>query len=258
MKRFISLLALCLLTGCGTLVPHRVEFFQSKVKAFPEQSDTLKEDQRKAAALASVRASETYLAAVKANSPATITNPAKETVDLTHAVSTSLGPPKYLYTGKDASKNLVESLNYDVAKFNGKVEDFKQRNDKFEGKKIEGTGLFSIGYFTYIGLIFLVLFLAWTALKIYGMANPLVGAGTSLVGRVSSSLLSRAVSEISAGGEAFKDYLENSDLSKEVQAQVLDLFSRAHVEAQSTDVQRIVSTLTATPPAGSTTAPTAK
>lgn len=246
MKKILLLLAAStlLFTGCGTLLPKRVEFFQSKVRAFPEPSDTLKEDQRKAAALAAVRASETYTEAVKSNAPASVTNPAKDTVDLTHAVSTSLGPPKYLYTGTNATKNLVGSLNYDVAKFNGKVEDFKERNDKYEGKKIEGTGLFSIGYFTYIGLILLVLFLLWTGLKIYGMVNPVVGMGTSLVGRVSSSVLSKGVSEITAGGEAFKQYIESSGIEDKVKAQVLDLFSRAHRENQSSDVQKIVQTLT--------------
>src|SRR6267142_2113137 len=112
MKKFLALIPIIsLLTGCSSLVPHRVEFFQSKVKAFPEQSDTLKEDQRKAAALASIRATETYLAAVKDGAPASVTIPAKDVIDLTHAISTSLGPPKYLFKGKTATKNLVDSLN---------------------------------------------------------------------------------------------------------------------------------------------------
>jgi hypothetical protein len=231
-------------TGCSSLVPHRVEFFQSKVKGFPEQSDTLKEDQRKAAALASIRATETYLAAVKDGAPVSVTAPAKDTIDLTHALSTSLGPPKYLYKGPTSTKNLVDSLNYDVAKFNGKIEDFKERNDKFEGKKIEGTGIFSVGYFTYVGIILLVLFLLWTALKMYGMVNPVVGTSTSLVGRVSSSVLSKGIQEVTAGGEAFKSYIAQSGIEDKIKAEVLDLFSRAHKENQSSDVQKIVQTLT--------------
>lgn len=258
MKAKLILLALTLtiLTGCGSLLPKKVEFFQSKVQKFPEHSDSFNETQRQAAALAAKKADETFVNAVKANSPITVTAPAEETALLTHSVTTSLGPPNTPATVPGGV--VAKELDHAVAKFNGKVESFKERDDKYAGKKIEGTGLFSVGYFTYIGIILLVLFLAWTALKIYGVANPIVGAGTSLVGRVSSSVLSRAVSEISAGGEAFKDYMENSDLSKDVQAKVLDLFSRAHVEAQSVDVQNVVQTLTAEPPAGSTTAPTAK
>jgi hypothetical protein len=246
MKKIFSLLAACalLFTGCGTLIPKQVEFFQAKVKKFPEQSDTLKEDQRKAAALAGVRATETYLAAIKENSSTNVTAPAKDAVDLTHSVSTSLGPPKQFYQGKNAAKNYVDSLNYDVAKFNGKVEDYKDREDKYAGKKIEGTGFIQIGYFTYIGLILLVLFLLWTGLKLYGTANPIVGAGTSLVGRVSSSVLSRAVSEITAGGEEFKQELATSGLAADVQAKVLALFSNAHRANQSSDVQKVVQTLT--------------
>lgn len=257
MKKFLSLIPLCLLiTGCGSLIPKRVEFFQAKVQKFPEHSDSFNETQRKAASLAAKKADETLVAAVKAQSPATVTAPATDTVALTHSLSVSLGPPSSSYVGP--ATNLVSDLDHSVAKFNGKVQTFKERDDKYAGKKIEGTGLFSLGYFTYIGLILLVLVLAWTALKIYGVANPIVGAGTSLVGRVSSSVLSRAVSEISAGGEAFKDYLTTSDLSKDVQSKVLDMFSRAHVEAQSVDVQNVVRTLTAPPPPGSTTASTAK
>jgi len=247
MKKLLLILPLIvatLFTGCSSLVPHRVEFFQSKVKSFPEQSDTLKEDQRKAAALASIRATETYLAAVKDGAPLSVIGPAKDVIDLTHAISTSLGPPKYLFKGKTATKNLVDSLNYDVAKFNGKVEDFKERNDKFEGKKIEGTGIFSIGYVTYIGLIFLVLFLLWTALKMYGLVNPVVGMGTSLVGRVSSAVLSKGIQEVTAGGEAFKNYVAQSGIEDKIKDEVLDLFSRAHKENQSSDVQKIVKTLT--------------
>src|SRR6267142_4931500 len=114
MKKIISTLGLAtaalaiglFLTGCSSLIPHRVEFFQSKVKSFPEQSDTLKEDRRKAAALAEIRATEAYLAATKELASPAVTAPAKEAVDLTHEVSTSLGPPKYLYRGPTAAKNL--------------------------------------------------------------------------------------------------------------------------------------------------------
>jgi len=244
MRPFILLCvaALALTTGCGSLIPKRLEFFQSKVKPFPELTASQKETQREAAALAAKRANDTLSAANKAGSPAEVISPASDTVDLTRSVSTSLGPPKSPYTGP--ATNLSTKLDGSTANLNNRVEDFAKREEKFVGHKVEGTGLFSISYFSYIGGILLLIFLAWTALKIYGMVNPAVGAGVGIVGRVSSSVLSRGMAEVAAGGESFKNYLHTSGFDAAIKEKVLDLFSRAHKENQSSDVQDVIQKLT--------------
>ncbi len=242
MKKFLLLLPILALTGCSSLIPARLEFFKSKVKPFPELTSSQRETQRQAAALAATKANETLLAATKASSPASVTNPASDAASLTHAVSTSLGPPESPWS-KPAIE-LATKLDTADAKLNNKIESFAKREEKFVGKSVEGTGLFSISYFSYIGIIIGLVLLAWTALKAYGMVNPAVGVATNVVGRVNSAILAKSVSEISAGGEAFKEYLAKSGIEDKVKAQVLDLFSRGHKENQSTEVQDLVQKLT--------------
>jgi hypothetical protein len=242
MKRILTLLAIAALTGCGTLIPKQVEFFQKKVQAFPEKTEKQKETERQAADLAADRAYATVLAAALEHSSPAVTEPAQDTKVLTEAVSQSLGPPISKYEGPVT--NLAAKVESNQAKYNEKVTDFARQDNKLEGKKVEGTGLIRIPYFVYIGGIALVIFIAWSVLKLYGSINPAVGVGVNSVGRIASSVLARSYQEIVAGGEAFKDYVEKSELSKEVQTKVLDLFSRAHKENQSPDTQTTVQTLT--------------
>ena len=224
MKKFLVLLPLALITGCSALAPHKVEFFQRKVRAFPEVSESAKETQRKAA---------DYIATK------TQTN---EIAPVTRALSGSLGPPSSPWTG--SATNLVQRLDKQHAAYNEDLKDYAKHIDKDAGKKIEGTGFFSIGYFAMWGIGLGVVFLLFAALKIYGMVNPVVGAGTAIAQRVGSAIVGRGFHELVQGGEAFKDYVEKSPLTAEVRAQILDLFTRAHKENQSKDVQSLVSKIT--------------
>lgn len=234
--------ALIFTPGCGILLPKKVEFFQDRVHKFPEPSSSAKETQREAAALAARLADDTVVAAVGNDCPTNVVAPAKDTAELARAVSQSLGPPSSPWTG--SATNLALKLDKSVASFNAKVEDFKQDNNENAGKKIEGTGLFRIGYFTMWGLIIGAVLLLGLALKIYGIFNPVVGLGTNVVGRVASTVLKRGYTEIIAGGERFKEYLQNSTLTADVKAQVADYFQRAQMESQSQDTQGIVKNLT--------------
>lgn len=245
MKKSLTLLFLIALTGCGTLIPKNVEFFQKKVKSVPVASESAKETERQAAALASVKAEETFVAAVEANSPATVLAPAKDTELLTRAVSGSLGPPAYTYAG--ITTNLVNKVDSNVAKLNRKVGNYSEKVAPLVGKKIEGTGFFRMGYFTYIGIIIGLVVLAWFALKIYGSINPIVGLGTNVVGRLGSKSVAGIASELVKGGEVFKEDVLHSTLAHDVKAEVLRLFSGAHAKAQSTDTKSVVSALTVKP-----------
>ncbi len=243
MKKYLALIPLALLlTGCGTLIPKSVEFFQKKVKAVPEVTAKAEETRRQAADYVSTKTEEAKIAAIAANSGTNIVTPITESHIVAEALSGSLGPPEDPW--KKEAQRLALLLKEQQANYNERLASYAARTEKLEGKKIEGTGLIRVPYFVYIGCIVLVVFLAWTALKIYGSINPLVGIGTSTAGRIGSSLLSRGFSEVVEAGEQFKNYVADSGLTDAVREQVLDLFQRAHKEHQSRDVQGLVKTIT--------------
>lgn len=234
--------SLVFLTGCGSLWPGKVEFFQKKIQPFPEHSPKQQEVQRQTAALAAKRATDTFNAAVSNQVPVAVVFPASDTAILTRAVSTSLGPPSKPYVG--ASTNLAAKLDAQTAIFNSRVDDFAERESAMVGKKVEGTGLFKMGYFTYVGLILLLLFLAWGALKLYGLVNPVVGLGVNTFGRVSSSVLKNGYTQVVKAGEEFKGIVKQSGIDAAVQEKVLDWFTRAHEKNQSPEHQDIIKELT--------------
>ena len=144
MKRLFALLALSsvLFTGCSSLIPKQVEFFQDKVERFPVAKSSEKEIQRQAAQKAAEQARETLKAALIDGSTVAVVKPADETVKLTDSVSRSLGPP--VSPSKLPADELSQKLDHAVAKLNQRLDDFKADNDKNAGKKIEDTGLFKV------------------------------------------------------------------------------------------------------------------
>lgn len=244
MKKLIALTILVFsLSGCGTLVPKTVEFFQRKVKAVPELPEAAKETQRQAADYVATKTEETKVEAIATGAATNVVVSATEASLVADALSQSLGPPEDPW--KKEAQRLALKLKEQQAIYNHKLEKFSDKVDKDVGKKIEGTGFFRIPYFVYIFGIVLIIFLAWTALKIYGSINPVVGIGTNIFGRIGSAARTRAMTELAEGGEAFKQYLSDSGIADSVKSHVLDLFSRAHKENQSRDTQKIIGTLTA-------------
>jgi hypothetical protein len=243
MKKFFLLLPLVsLLCGCSVLLPKKVEFFQDKVQKFPELSNHERELQRQAAALAEQRANDTLNAALANHVPEPVLQPAKDTVDLTHAVATSLGPPSDIWTG--AAKKLADRLTENIADFNSRVNRFKINSNENVGKKIEDTGIFKIGYLSMWGIILGLAALVWFGFKVYGMFNPAVALGQNLVGRVSSAVLHKGFTQIVSAGEEFKDSLQNSQLTEEVKEQVKAMFRAAQESKQDEKIQDVVKGLT--------------
>lgn len=241
--KFFAVVGLAfMLSGCGVLLPKRVEFFQDKVQTFPEARESEKETQRQAARLAEVKATETLTAALTTAADPTVIAPATDTALLTGAVSDSLGPPATPAT--KPAKQVALDLNKATAKQNSRVEDFKKDNNENAGKKIEGTGLFSIGYFTMWGGILAAGAIIWFGLKIYGTVNPIVGIGTNVVGRVSSAMLKKGLTEITEGGEWFKEAISEAKQETFSKDEVKALFQRWHAEAQSRDTQKLIEQLT--------------
>ena len=241
-KTLFSVLSLILLTGC--LAPKRVEFGQDKVEKFPTAKPAEIELQRQTAQRAAEKSEETLIAALTEQASSAVVQPAKEASVLTDSVSRSLGPPKSSST--DPSGVLARKLDHAVAKLNERLDEFRKDNDKNVGKKIEDTGIFKIGYFSMWLLIFAVLALIWAGVKIYGIFNPVVGVGANIVGRVSSKVVHRAISEVAEGGEKFKNFLKKSEVPEDVKKRVMEIFQEAHERAQSRDVQTLVKRMTET------------
>lgn len=248
MKNFLLALFLVGLTGCGTLIPKRVEFGQDKVRAVPGPTDREKETQRRAAALAAEKARETREAALTNNSPPAVTVPAQAAEALTAAVSESLGPPKHNPTGDDPQA-LAAELRATIAKLNSRLEAFRDKNDENIGKKIEGTGFLQVPYFVWLlmlvvaGFVGLILLgIGWSFLKMFAMSNPPVALGVNAV-QMGGKLTARAVSQLIKGGEEFKDALGGIVSDPELLKKVRGLFTTSHRGAQDEQLQDVVKEL---------------
>jgi len=229
------------------LIPKNVEFFQDKVHKFPAVTAKQVELQREAAALAKEKSRAVTKAAIEADAPANVTEPAQEVEILTDAVSTSLGPPVSPSTN---SAEVASKLNKSVAKHDNKVESFAKENNKDAGKKIEGTGLIQVPYFIYLGGFLVVAIIFWhlakTALQAAGAAYPPAAIPASIaVGgmNVAQSTLAKGFQQIVSGGESFKNWIENEIPDDALKQKIISAFTANHQTAQDSDVQAVVKAL---------------
>lgn len=242
------ILAALMFVGCGTLIPKRVEFFQDKVQTFPEQKAKEKEVQREAARMASEKATETLVEAVKDGAGTNVVNPAKDTMILTESVSRSLGPPAS--PSSDTASVLSAKLDAAVAKLNARLDDFKRDSNENAGKKIEGTGMFSVPYFVWLGIVMvlgfiglIVLAVLWSFVKMYALGNPPLQLGVSAI-QAGSGFLKKAITEVTKGGEQFKSKILAEVEDKALQEKIKEMFKVEHERAQSADTQKLVKALT--------------
>jgi len=238
------------LTGCGTLIPKRVELGQDKVERVPVASAAELEKQRRAAAMAEEQAQKTLGAALGIDAPVCVLEPAKATVDLTDAIAKSVGPPKSPIKPNEDPHAVANDLRSAVAKLNARLDEFKSDNDKNAGKKIEGTGWLQVPYFIWLGgflvvgfVGLIVLGVAWSFVKMYAMSNPPVQLGVNAV-QMGANFLKKAVGEIAKGGEKFKRAVEREVQDPALQAKIKELFRVEHERAQSSEVQELVKAIT--------------
>jgi hypothetical protein len=252
-KKLLLLIPLVLIfNGCGTLIPKRVEFFQDKVKKYPELTVSQKEVEKQAAQRAKESAAQTLQAALAEQSSTNVIAPATDTAKLTDAVALVVGPPAK--SSVAPAEKLAQEVRSIVAKQDRKEEAFKQDNNENAGKKIEGTGLLQIPYFVYVGLIALVLIIAWhiahtvlTGLQAAGVANPLVGVGASVglgAMNVTNTLAAKGFSQLVKGGEAFKDWVKKEVSDPALQGKILEAFRINHQSSQDEEVQNVVKAVT--------------
>ena len=252
MKNLLLALIILAASGCGSLVPKRVELGQDKVEKMPIAKPAEREVQRQVAQRAAVKADETLRAAIMEDASGVVVKPAAETAVLTDSVSRSLGPPSKPADPDVASERLARKLDASVAALNRRIEEFRDDNDKNAGHKIEGTGFLQVPYFVWLGGAFVLIVvcvviagLAWTALKIYGISNPPVALGLKAV-QTGGSLAAKAVGQLVHGGERFKEWLhtELPHVSDDVKKAILDLHESAHKETADEAVQHVVKELT--------------
>ena len=231
-------------TGCSTLLPKKVEFFQDKVHTFPELTSSQKELQKEAAQLAKEKTAETLLAVTAENTSTNTTILARDAAVLADAVASSVGAPAKRWS-KD-SETLADSVRAGLAKHDRKVEAFKQDNNENAGKKIEGTGVFQIGYLPYVGAILIVVFIGWhllhTALTVASAANPgaLVGVGAM---NVTGALAGKAATQVVQGGKDFLTWVSKEVTDSGLRQKITDAFVTAHKKAQDADVKAVVKQL---------------
>ena len=248
----LTLAASVLLTGCGTLIPKKVEFFQDKVHTYPELTTSQKEVEKQAALRAKEAAQQTLVAAVAEQASTNVVTAATDTAVLAEAVSVAVGPP--VKPSVDSAKYLAEQVYTGLAKHDRKVDTFKQDNNENAGKKIEGTGFLQIPYFYYIGLIALFVFVAWhlahtvlTGLQAAGVANPAAGVAATIglgAMNVASSTVQKGLAQVIKGGEDFKTWVGQQSFTPDMKQIILDAFKTNQQKAQDQDVQEVVKAVT--------------
>lgn len=245
MKAFAAIALAALLVGCSTLVPKKVEFFQDKVKAFPEESAYAKQLEKQLVQRLQQKSAQTVKAALLENASTNIVTPAREVERLAIAESLVVGPPE-----KPAfvtSAELATMLESAQAKLDSKIEKFKVANDENAGKKIEGTGWFQVSYLGWVGgilaVLFILFFVGKLLLTVAAVANPGAAVGLNVVNGL-GSIATRGFSQLVKGGEEFKTWVEKEITDGALQNKILDNFRMAQQSAQDQDVQNAVLAVT--------------
>jgi hypothetical protein len=211
-------------SGCSMLMPKQVELFQDKVQQFPRPDDDFREVQKQAAAEL-----KDELNAIEKNLLAEGSSP-----DEVRPVSADAWAGRPLL-------GLSKALDRETAKYIDDVGDFAEKNDENAGKKIEGTGLIQIGYFSMLFVLFIFGFFAWVGLKVLGTLNPPVAIGTK-VATLPVKLAARALGQVVKGGEAFKNELKKKATWSA--DEVATLFREKQERAQDEESQNTIRELT--------------
>jgi len=245
MNKLFATLMVVALTGCGTLMPKRVELFQDKVQKFPEHSAYAQELERQLIQRLHQRSNETVEAALAEQASTNVVAPAREVQRLAMAEAALVGPP--LKPSKEPSVKLAGDVEKTVAKLNRDVEEFKQDNNANAGKKIEDTGLVKVPYFYWLGGILLlgavIFFVGKILLTAAAVANPGAAIGLNVV-NAASAVVSKGFSQLVKGGEDFKDWVSQEIEDHDLKQKILNAFQSAHRKVQDSDVQNTIQSIT--------------
>lgn len=240
-KNYVILTGLIVLltSGCN-LLPGRVEYFQKEVKPIPDYSESQVQHQKQAAAYVAEKTAVTKDAAVKTDADISVIVPATEAAVVAESLSTALGPPLTPHEGP--AEKLAATVEKDRAKVDQKIDKERERTAPLVGKDIEGTGAISMSWFTQIGIVLGLGFLVFAGLKIYGLFNPIVGAGLGVTQRVTSKVAAAGFSATAGAIEDFKQVLQPG--VQYTKDQVKELLRTALQKRQDQDVQDLAYRLT--------------
>ena len=226
--------------GCS-LIPKRIEFFQDKVKQVPDKTEYTQEKERQAAEFVDRKIDEVKDIAYSENSSTNIIIPLLDASIVSDALKLSLGPPIKVWD--DNPELLAAQITKELAKLNNKIDNYRKDIQPNVGKKIENSGIISIGYFTYVGIILAFIFIIWTGLKIYGLFNPIVGVGVN-VAKVPLGVLKTGFSQLLTAGETFKRTVDEKIEDPETRVLIKELFRLSHERKQNQDIQNFIKDLT--------------
>jgi hypothetical protein len=245
MKLASLILAAALLTGCSTLVPKKVEFFQDKVHVMPVETEYAKQLEKQLVQRLQQETAKTVVAAVAEKASTNILDPAQAAARLALAESLVVGPPETPSTLPYGA--LAAKLETAAAKLDTRIEEFRKANDENQGKKIEGTGWFQVSYLGWVGgilaLLMLLFFVGKLVLTVLAAANPGAALGLNVVNGV-GSLATKGFSQLVKGGEEFKGWVKKEVTDGALQQRILDNFRTAQKAAQDQDVQNAILALT--------------
>ena len=168
----------------------------------------------------------------------TLTSDGHAIAPVADTLSESLGPPKKPYPGTPAG--LEARLEKAIAGYQGDIEKFRKKNDKNAGKAIEGTGIFQIGYFSYVGLLFLFVGICWIGIRIYGLVNPLVGFGSGAVQRMGAGLVRKGFGEVVDSFSSLEHKLSAEFSDPRIHKKLISLVRQSQRESQSRDTQEVI------------------
>jgi hypothetical protein len=238
---WIALLALTL-TGCS-LWPKRVEIGRDSVKPVPTVAPAAIETQKQAADYLADKTEEVKVAAISTGAATNVVSTASEAATVARSLSLSLGPPETPW--KAEAERLSQLLKYQEARYDARIAAYRKEVAGNVGKKIEGSGWFSISYFTQWWVVLIVTGILIGALKLYGTLNPVVGLGVGVVERVSGRVLQAGFDQVVKAGENFKYYLAHSALTESDKIAVKTMFRKAQEEIQDPAVKAVIDKLTA-------------
>lgn len=245
----LAMFSLCLLlAGCSFLSPGKKEFFQKEVPVFPVKPEQQIEQEKRSLQYAQYKLDVAFVEGLKSNVSTNVMEPLTSAKIALDPAVESIGHPNTPLSQKEldrsvTSTNLATKLNQQQARQDKALNKLEDKLDDLQGKKIEGTGLIQLSYFSFIAIVFAFCFLLWIGLKIYAIFNPLVAVGTKAVS-MTGAAAKKGFSELIKGGEAFKQLVQDKIDDPETKKEVIELFRTAHLTAQDTSTKNIVKDLT--------------
>lgn len=247
-KFLLTFLLVLTFSGCS-LIPKNVEFFQDKVKAVPTYSKADREVQKETAELAARKAQQTYEAALVEESSPSVLVPAEDTAALNRSLTSSLGPP--VTPWQKEAKVLASKLDRVEAKLDKRLDKFTDKQEENVGKKIEGSGLFSVPWIVWVLIVFAfvagLLFVGYIflqVLKVSSPAGPVIGLGMNAA-QVGVEHVVKGFTQVLKGNEGFKKEVKSLFNAGDKTADtILEIFKRHQLVNQDTDVQTTIRELT--------------